>query len=901
MDIADFELEIEGYYFKRCDSHSRHTGGTMIYIRSDIVCEEIFNDTSCTKLSWMCTIKISRGFKKGIYSVLYKSPRENNTEFLSFMEKWCEECLELDTFCFLTGDFNLNVKNPDTCCKNLINLCKDNDLFQFVKDPTREDINCSSIIDLVFSNNHDLNIKVSNNDNISDHNIIFIDIPFIKTKSSEKYEFVNRVNWKNYSKDNLNSNLNKQNWDNFKKANSIQEKSKIIIDFLKNSISNLITFEKIKVKKNSLPFYNSHLKYLKRRKINARKYFNAAKSEDNLKLYKSARNLYKNNLRDTENNYIQDKIFKNQKNPKKLWKLLKKLYKGKSKKIENVKFNDEVISDPPVIAEKFNNFFVESIEKICENFTAGNNEYLNQIKEIANKCTFRTVDKNEIETILDQIENKNYFDNINGRVLKDAFQNENFAIALTQLINLSLTEGIVPDDWKVSTIIPIPKNNNPILDEEYRPINMLPVYEKILELVVQTQILKHISANEILIAEQSGFRKNHSCESSLNFVLNSWKKDLEDGKVIVSVFLDFKRAFETINRKILLKKLQKYGFSGNIIKWFDSYLKNRTQQTKINEFTSSKKENNTGVPQGSVLGPLLFIIYINDIKNCIGNSKINLFADDTLLYVSAKNADEAINKINEDLKHLLKWLNENQLKLNISKTKAMIISNKTNIEKSLHILLGDEKIDFVEEMKYLGIILDNKLNFNAHTEYLRGKIIKKYHVMRRIDKKTTAYSQILLYKSLIAPHFEYCSSILFLLNKNQLNTLQKLQNKIMRLILKVKYDTSIKFMLDCLQWMSVEQRIIFNTLKFIWKMEQKLLPDYMCTNLIQRQDVRNYNLRNNTEYNIPHFTKSSSHNSLFYKGIDLYNKFKKQFPRNNKLCDFNRNCIKFVKLEFKLN
>ena len=318
--------------------------------------------------------------------------------------------------------------------------------------------------------------------------------------------------------------------------------------------------------------------------------------------------------------------------------------------------------------------------------------------------------------------------------------------------------------------------------------------------------------------------------------------------------------------------------------------------TKIDEHLSCELPNDRGVPQGSVLGPLLFIIYINDIVNSIKNSKINLFADDTLLYYSDHNVDNAIIKINEDLNELQKWLQENNLSLNIKKTKAMIINkrNLTNIKNN--IIFNGEKIDIVSEIKYLGVMLDEKLNFEPHTKYILNKITKKYHILRRINRKTTAHSQILLYNSLISPHFDYCSTVLFLLNKNQKGKLQKMQNKIMRLILKMKFDTSIKFMLNCLQWLSVEQRIKFNTLKFIWKMENGHLPEYMCNKLTKRSESQAYNLRNNDEFNTTNHKKKSSQNSLFYKGVNLYNSFKRQFKSNSNFYEFKRNCIKFVKM-----
>ncbi len=230
-----------------------------------------------------------------------------------------------------------------------------------------------------------------------------------------------------------------------------------------------------------------------------------------------------------------------------------------------------------------------------------------------------------------------------------------FAVKLCEFINESLMSAFIPDCWKTSTIVPLKKVANTTKADELRPINMLPIPEKLLEVIVKDQMLKFIEDNDILFEIQSGFRKNHSCETALNFVLAGWKEDIEDGMFIVSVFLDFKRAFETINRSKLIKKLKKYGISGNALRWLRNYLFNRKQQTKIGETFSEKILNDLGVPQGSVLGPLLFILYINDLPKVLRHAKINLFADDALISVSSKNLEDAINKINEDLHAVWKW------------------------------------------------------------------------------------------------------------------------------------------------------------------------------------------------------------------------------------------------------
>jgi hypothetical protein len=321
-----------------------------------------------------------------------------------------------------------------------------------------------------------------------------------------------------------------------------------------------------------------------------------------------------------------------------------------------------------------------------------------------------------MKDILKGMTDKKYIDNINGKILFDAIDNPIFAVEYCKLLNDSLATGTIPEAWKISTIVPVPKIAKTVQYDKYRPVNMLPIPEKVLETIVKNQMLKFIKNNDILVEQQSGFRENHSCETALNLILHEWKCQIENGKVIVAVFLDLRRAFETIDRRLLLKKLKQYGFDENTIKWFKDYLTGRKQQTKVGTFLSSLLSCDLGVPQGSILSALLFVLYMNDIVSVVNNVKINLFADDTLLWIACDSVEEAVTIMNQELEKLYHWLCSNKLSLNIEKTKAMIVTLKKNIDKNMKVKINNNIIDYVTEYKYLGVILDEHLNFNAFVD-----------------------------------------------------------------------------------------------------------------------------------------------------------------------------------------
>lgn len=236
-----------------------------------------------------------------------------------------------------------------------------------------------------------------------------------------------------------------------------------------------------------------------------------------------------------------------------------------------------------------------------------------------------------MNTILQNIKDTIDQRNINSSLVKDSL--DVIGDFLLDLINQSLQTGVFPATWKESCIIPIQKIPGTVKCEEHRPINTLPTLEKLIEYDVKNQLQDYIDNNNLLVPEQSGFRVAHSCETALNLVISDWQESRERGESIVIVFLDLKRAFETLDRKLLLKKLQQYGIKHNEYKWFESYLSARKQTTKYGDIISSAEETSFGVPQGSILGPILFILYINDIVSSVKHCKISLFADDTIHYI----------------------------------------------------------------------------------------------------------------------------------------------------------------------------------------------------------------------------------------------------------------------------
>lgn len=341
---------------------------------------------------------------------------------------------------------------------------------------------------------------------------------------------------------------------------------------------------------------------------------------------------------------------------------------------------------------------------------------------------------------------------------------------------------------------------------------------------------------------------------------------MENGEIVIAVFLDLKRAFETISREIIASKLSNIGIVGNELNWFVSYMENRQQKVNYNNNLSDTKIIPIGLAQGTQLSVCLFFLYINDIANAVKFGKVYVFADDTALVVKCKYLDIAINQINEDLTTILKWLNMNKLKLNIKKTEYMIVSKKKIITESNIIKIENKTLRRAENVKYLGVYLDESLNFNAQMDSVFKKLASKTNFMKRISKKLTYNTKKIIYHGIIAPNFQYCSTIYINCNKESIKAMQKLQNRAMRIILKCEFRTHTATMLESLNWLSINQKIVYNILLYIFKIKNNMTPQYLANKLKYTREVHNRQTRSRNELKLPNFKSDHGRKNIFYNG-----------------------------------
>lgn len=867
-DICEGETQIINYTCIRSDSSSRNSGGVCIYVRNDIKVQEVYEYRY--EYNNFLIVDVTNGTCRGRWLCVYHSPNQPHYEFIDKLEEICNTYNSSGACFNCIGDFNINCHSSTASAykSRLLRSMTSQGLKQIITGYTRVTIATKTTIDLLFTNNPKATADIVDIEQIADHRIIVVNKKVTNRAKIEK-EVINRSA---YNKSELIS-IFKSNFNyNIFNQLSVDEKCNYYESLLTAAMATMVNKKKVTIG-YSQKWYNEELHEIRLQRNMAQKIAETTNSSEKWHEYRIIRNKYNNMLHKASNNFIRNTIANCGKDIKKIWRELKKFEKCTSAVPENLMLDGIKYNDPILIPDLFNEYFVNSVAELHASIppvTYDETQFApNQnIRQPWNE--FQLITEEKLHEIQKKIRTKSGIDNINIDVLKDF--NEKCAELTTALINESLKAGIFPEEWKTSMVTPIQKVKRTIDIKEHRAINNIKATDKICEIFVKEQLEEHFKENNCIAVNQSAFRKAHSCETSVNLILNEFKCEMEKGNAIAVLSLDLKRAFELVDRKILAKKLKNSGIGGSVAKWFDSWMNNRKQYTVYNGRKSKTIEIGNGIAQGTPLSCLLFLIYFNDISKIFEKCSINLFADDTLIWYSASTIEEAVLVMNEEMQKLDAFLKMHKLKLNAQKTKWMAINKKTRTS-NLHVTIDGCDIEEVQSIKYLGVIVDNKLSFKENFDVLFKKMTKKVNYMGRMRNKLSSDTKLMLYKAIVLPNIDYCSSVLFLLSDGELMKLQKIQNKALRIALNKNIYTRTKKLHEIAKIKTIKQKIYNNVLILMYKVKNNSVPVYLCKNLKTVGESQPYELRTNKTYKIPNFKTTQAQNSLFYKGTKLLNDY----------------------------
>ena len=878
---------------------------------------------------------------------------EQLTRWINFLDQW-ERALDTGQEVHLLGDLNINHCNwttPDLPASNqtsrlaplitaLFTRIIPQGVSQHVVGPTRHwPGQVSTGLDHYFTNRPEKLSAVSSQfRGGSDHMLIHA-VRYSQTVKARP-RYIRRRVYKNFKPEEFREAVKQLSWIDLYCCDDVENAVKLLTSKLTFILDTMAPIKTIQMRKKYAPWLSPTTLGLMKERDTLQKVASENKNRDDWKKFKVVRNKVNNRLKFEESSWQKKKIEDCGKDSSKVWKSVKGILNFKnSGSPSQLFYNGSFVAKPQEVAEAQNHYFLNKISQIRENMPPPVTDPLSLVRSLmaGRTCSFslRPVHPDEVEEVVTALSNSSSFglDLIDTYIIK--LVKLEILPALTHIINLSLAKNEFPTAWKKSKIIPLHKKGDTLNPKNYRPVAIIPVFSKILERVVFNQMVEYLTRNQLIHPNHHAYRSHHNTTTALIQLYDGWVESVQAGKIAGVCFLDMSAAFDIVDHNLLLKKLELYGFDQDMLRWISSYLTGRYQAVSIDGCLSKLSWVEHGVPQGSILGPLLYTLFTNELPEtihdhslerpveaegagtgwptfnlgCKDSGTVTCYADDTTYSYADEDPDSLSQNLSDKYKVMSDFLVSNQLKLNDEKTKLMVMTTsqkrpKLNQLSPVVINTPTEVIEKSETEKLLGAWLHQDMKWAEHVvgneDCLVRSLNRRIGALRKVCKVAGFKNRKMIADGIFMSKLVYLIPLWGACAASLLKSLQTLQNKAARAVTKLDWNSPTTLILQQCGWLSVNQLSVYHTVILAHKVMQARTPKYLYSKFNTNYQ---YKTRQATS-GLIRCTRTPeldiARDSFCWRATELYNRLPVEIRNMKTLMQFRENVKSWVKQNIEI-
>ena len=842
----DSQVSIPNYLFLGKNATQMGETGVGLYVHNDVksfVTRRADLESDGVECMWVQYKRCEKD-KCSLICTVYRNPSALYSwydDFVRMMDLVTNRHPKADII--LLGDFNIDLQKSHTAWESTYSLFG---LKQLITQPTRVTPSSSTLIDHIYTNNTDKISGVSLSDvSISDHSPIICSWSCKSPKTiKECHTTIQYRCFKHFDKDRFLFDVSLVNFSTVYNCTDPNEAVAAWYNLFSPIVDKHAPIRRKRVKHQTLPGW------LNEKIMTAMKLRDKLKKEKKFDEFRKQRNTISKMVKTAKKEYF-DKMVGENCDTARLWRAMNQITRKSKRKQDS----DHITASPDDLNQHFC-----SVSRLTSSLTSplcppslsqSSRSLLSQFCEgrltHSDSCEIPPITVPEVGKYISSLKNKKSMgmDNLSSSFLKVAL--EYIVEPLTYIYNLCIEFSVFPDVWKCARVVPIPKGSNTSDLDNYRPISMLSVLSKPLEKHINKNISSFMETKSLFHELQSGFRKHHSCSTAITRMCDTWLSAINNSQLAAAVFLDFRKAFDLVNHNILIDKLQIYTRSESTVSFIRSFLLNRSQRVVVNTEHSKSGWVECGVPQGSVLGPLLFCIFINDMPLHITNQAVScdLFADDSSLHTSSSDITTAQFSLQKELNTVVKWSEDNKMIIHPQKTKSIVISTRQKHQRAplnINLYLGTDPIEQVSSHRLLGVVIDDEMRWNLHINNVCRSVSKNLYLLSKLKYYIDASAQKMFFHAHCLSHINYASNVWSGAGEVHLKKLNSLHRRAGKIISPNPYlSTSDK--LRSVNIISLEQQFNLNLAVLVYKARHGLAPKYiegLLSSSITRYDSNKY-------------------------------------------------------------